>query len=271
MTSRRRAPVLALALLAASCGPRLIRLPSGSGVPEPLPEARAAVQQATARCRSITTLTAEIAVTGSSAGQRVRARLLAGVAAPASARIEATAPFGQPWFVFVASGDDATLLLPRDHRVLEHGRPEAVLDAVAGIPLTAADLEQTVTGCAIDEGNVRTATRFGDVWLRVSTDDGRSAFLDRDGPGAPWRIAVASTAAWRVDYTQRQSGLPSELRLVSVNRTATGERFDVRLALSQVETNTPLDRAAFRVEIPSDAVPITLDELRHARPGLREN
>ena len=91
---------------------------------------------------------AEIAVSGSAGGRRVRGRLLAGVAAPASARLEAMAPFGPPLFIFVANNDDATLLLPRDDRVLEHGRPDAVLEAVAGVPLDAADLHATLTGCA---------------------------------------------------------------------------------------------------------------------------
>ena len=54
------------------------------------------------------------------------------------------APFGPPIFIFVATSDDATLLLPRDDRVLEHGRSDAVLDAVAGVPLSAADLRVDV-------------------------------------------------------------------------------------------------------------------------------
>jgi hypothetical protein len=51
----------------------------------------------------------------------------------------------------------------------------------------------------------------------------------------------------------------------------TGARFDLQLALTQVETDVPLDTSAFRLEIPSGAVPITLDELRHARPGVRQD
>ena len=47
--------------------------------------------------------------------------------------------------------------------------------------------------------------------------------------------------------------------------------FDVTLALSQVETNVPLGDDVFKVDVPRSAKPITLDELRHARPGVREN
>jgi alpha-ketoglutarate-dependent taurine dioxygenase len=43
------------------------------------------------------------------------------------------------------------------------------------------------------------------------------------------------------------------------------------LTLSQVELNTPLGPDVFRVQIPRDADPITIDELRRARPGLRKS
>jgi len=249
-----------------------MKLPSGPGTPASTAEAEAALEQATAGCRAVKTLTAEIAASGTAGGQHVRARLVAGVAAPASARLEAVAPFGAPFFVFVATGGDATLLLPRDDRVLEHGRPDAVLEAVAGIPLTSADLAQTLTGCAAEPGPLDAAVGFGGGWLRLATAGGREAFLTREGAASPWRLVSVATRSWRVDYPDRGDGIPAAIRLVSVGREASaGSAFDVRLTLSQVETNTPLDPAAFRVDVPADAVPITLDELRHARPGVREN
>ena len=123
-----------------------MKLPAGAGVPAA--DAADALAQATAACRGTRTLTAEIAISGSAGGRRVRGRFSAGVAAPASVRLEAVAPFGSPAFIFVATSEDATLLLPRDDRMLEHGRPDAVLDALAGVPLDAADLYATLTGCA---------------------------------------------------------------------------------------------------------------------------
>jgi len=97
-------------------------------------------------------------------------------------------------------------------------------------------------------------------------------FLRRSASAASWVLSVVSTDAWRVDYPDRGAGVPAILRLASVGGNGNaGERFNLQLALSQVETNTPLDAAAFRVDVPRDAVPITLDELRHARPGLRQD
>ena len=84
-----------------------------------------ALAQATDACRAIRTLTAEVAVSGSAGGHRLRGRLSVGVAAPASVRLEAVAPFGAPLFFFVATDNDATLLLSQDDRVLEHGQPAA--------------------------------------------------------------------------------------------------------------------------------------------------
>jgi hypothetical protein len=134
-------------LLTASCGAPLMKLPAGPGAPAP--DAVEAFTEATAACRGVRTLTAEIAASGKVDGQRFRVRLSTGVAAPGSARVEAVAPFGPPIFILVADNDDATtLLLPRDDRVLRQGRSAEVLDAVAGVPISAADLRLVLTGCA---------------------------------------------------------------------------------------------------------------------------
>lgn len=96
-----RCCVAAAWLLASACGASpLMTLPSGPATPAT--DAREAIAQATLACQRVASLTAEIAVSGSVSGQRVRGRMIAGVARPASARIEAVAPFGAPVFIFVA-------------------------------------------------------------------------------------------------------------------------------------------------------------------------
>ena len=249
-----------LALLAAACGARLMKLPSGPGAPAP--DAREALAEATAACRAVSTMTAEIAVTGSAGGHRVRGRLLAGVAPPASARLEAVAPFGQPFFIFVSRNNDATLLLPREDRILEHGRPAAVLDAVAGIPIDASDLRETLTGCAFAP-DVAGARQLGDVW-RIIPDGPGYVYLRRD---SRWQLVAMvrrdpEGRDWRVEYSDFSAGLPRTIRLTSL----VGDRFDLTLRLSQVETNVPLDADVFRVQIPRTSQPITIDELRRSGP-----
>jgi len=273
-----RAEVLALlsALAAASCGTPLMKLPSGPGAPVPPQEAAAALAQATASCAALRTLTAEIAVSGSAGGHRLRGRLSAGVAAPASARLEAVAPFGAPLFIFVATGDDATLLLPRDSRVLRHGRPDAVLDAVAGVPLGAADLEATLTGCPAP-GDVQglRARQFGEAWQQVTSASAGELYLHRSAPGAPWVLTASvrradQGRAWRTEYRDHQNGVPRTIRVTSLESgesgAGAGRAFDLQLVLSQVETNVPLEPAAFTIQIPGDAAPISLDELRRSGP-----
>jgi len=49
---------------------------------------------------------------------------------------------------------------------------------------------------------------------------------------------------------------------------AAATRFNSSLTLSQVALNEPLGPEVFRVEIPPSADGSTLDELRHARPGV---
>ena len=246
-----------------------MKLPAGPGAPAA--DAADALEQATAVCSGIRTLTAEVAAGGNVGGQRFRARLSVGVAAPASARLEAVAPFGPPIFILVATDDDATLLLPREERVLQHGRPAEVLDAVAGVPLSASDLHAVLTGCApaVQQPEGR---ELGADWRVVTDSAGDALYLHRAGGAQPWQLVAVIRRAWRVDYRDHLNGLPRTMRITSVagGRDA-GAAFDLQLALSQVDTNVPLGADVFRVEIPRTAQPITLDELRHARPGVREN
>ena len=270
---RVAAPLIVAASLAAACSPRLPTLPSGPAVSVSDTEAAAAVAQATGDCSTIRTLTAEIGVRGSANGRGLRGQLLAGVAAPSSVRLEAAAPFGQPLFIFVATGADATLLLPRDDRVLEHGRPADVLEAVAGVPLDAADLATTLTGCASSSAIPSpsgSAKKYGESWLVVGAGDSSLLYLRREG-SQPWQLIAAVRATetgrrWRADYADR-NGVPRSIRVTSVDGTdRAGPAFDLRLGLSQIEINAPLDPAAFTVRIPPTALPITIEELRESGP-----
>lgn len=253
-------------LFSTACAPALVKLPAGPGTPAP--DAADALSQAMAVCRSVHTLTAEAGVSGNVNGERVRGRMTIGAAAPASARIEAVAPFGAPIFIFTAVDNDATLLLTRENRVLEHGPSDRVLEAIAGVPMDAAALRLALAGCASANADPSRARQLGPDW-RVIPDGAADVYLHREG--GQWRpIATKHHGAieWRADYRAFQpSGLPRSIRFVSADRG----RFDLQLDLSQVDTNTTLGPEVFRVQIPASAQRITLDELQHARPGIREN
>jgi hypothetical protein len=262
MTGRAAALAAALSVVCASCGAPLLALPPGPGVPAS--DGREALDEATAACRRVSTLTLEISVAGSIAGTRARGRLIAGLARPASARLEAAAPFGQPVFIFAANGDDASLLLPRDNRVLEHGRPDMVLEAAAGVPLDAPALFAVVTGCAPGSGGAG-ARSLGEEWRMVAAGPDE-VYLNRAKAG-PWRLVTtlhrSADAGWRAEYRNFQDGLPRAIRLISARAGA----FDLQLGLSQVDLNVPLGADVFRIPIPASASPIGLDELKAS--GLR--
>ena len=154
--------------------------PAGPGAPRP--DAALALADATRACLAVSTITAEIAGSGSVGGQRFRARLIAGLAPPASARLEAAAPFGAPIFILVASGTDATLLLPHDDKVLEHGKPAEVLEALAGLPVDAAELRRALVGCPAAP-DAASARQVADDW-RVLTDGSRSGLPATRGQAA---------------------------------------------------------------------------------------
>lgn len=259
-----RAVAFAAALCSASCGAPLLKLPAGPGMPAS--DAAALLDRATAACRRITTISAEISVSGSVGGRRVRGRLLAGLAAPDFLYIEAPAPFGAPLFIIGASGGDATLLLPRDRRVLEHGRPGDVLEAIAGVPMDPADLRATLTGCAAAAAGDEEARAFGTDWRLIAGD--RLRYLRRDRLTDRWRLVTVTATGprgWRADYGNFVDEHPRNLRLMSNEPRG----FDLRLDLSQVDLNVALDASTFRVAVPGGARPISIEELRANGPLSR--
>jgi hypothetical protein len=102
-------------------------------------------------------------------------------------------------------------------------------------------------------------------------DGPHELYLHRESPGG-WRVVSTvhhATAAgagrsedWRAEYRDFQNGLPRSVRFVSSDP----KRFDLRLALSQVDLNVTLGDEVFRVQVPRDADPITLEELKRQGP-----
>jgi hypothetical protein len=256
--------VLLLAICSTSCAPKLTKLPTGPGTLAT--DIAAAHLQAFSSCMRVQSLSAEIAVSGSVNGQRIRARLIGGFT-NTSVRFEAVAPFGAPLFTFVATGRDGTLFLPRDRRVVEHGQPAEVMAAVAGVPLGATDMLRTLIGCGIPD-RLDSPLAIGDNWRTAAGPGGSKIYLHRDKPSAPWRLVTvlqpgdALRWSWRADYDDFHDGLPYTVRLVSADQ----RRFNLELKLSQLEPNVQLKPEVFRVDVPSDAERISVEELK--RSGL---
>ena len=258
---RLRLAVLALSLVASGCAARRFTPPDPASA---LGEAPAAAREQWAavveRCKAQQSLTAEGALSGHVGGSRVRGRVQMGLARAGGVRIEGVAPFGAPVFILAGTDRAATLVLPRESRTYD-GAPVEILEALAGIRLTAVDLLAVVNGClgaeaapsrvaAYRDGLVGVEAGGVEVWMRTV--------------GAVPQVAALRRGDLLVEYPQQLSGFPLGVRF---RRTpADGAPVDLGLQLSQVERNGPLADAAFRLEPPAGAQPITLDELR--RTGL---
>jgi hypothetical protein len=248
----------ALAAVTVSCAPRLASLPAGGGAA--FPDFAAAYDRATTRCRDIRTLRGVVAVSGRAAGRRFpRASLDVGFEAPSNIRLELPAP-GQPLFIYVASGDRATLLLPRDRRVLRDAPPAATLDALAGIPLAPDQLRSIVAGCGFGAGQAGAGRAFERGWASVDVGDAVTYLQQIDGR---WQVIAATRGAIEVRYADYAGGVPSTVRIRTPGAAAAT---DLTMRLTQVDTNETLSPDVFRIDVPSDASPMTLDELRQAGP-----
>ena len=268
--ARLSPPGLALVVVAvtAGCAGRAVILPSGPSTP--VPQFAQLFDAATARCRPVDTLTAEIALSGRAGRTKLRGRVIAGMARPGSIRLEGVAPFGAPVFILVARGPETILLLPRDRHVLT-GVPAAdILQALVGLALTPDEMRAILSGCLTPEPEPIAGRRYGNGWIAIDVAGGATAFF-RETP-AGLTLAAGTVGALTIEYPTFAAGFPERVRIRSGGVAAASEAVasDLTLRLSQVETSVALGPEVFSVDVPEDALPLTLAELREQGPlGLR--
>jgi hypothetical protein len=232
--------------------------PAGTAVPDPT--AAAAFDAATTSCRGFRSIEGELALSGRAGGERVRGRVLTGLEAGGAVRLEAPAPFGAPFFILAGRDEQATLILPRERRVLKDTAVSAVLERLTGLSLGADDLRLIVSGCLVERAAPTDGRRFPGGWQVVTIGPERIAYL-RNVNGRPVLVA-ADYGPWHVDYSQHANGFPRVVRV----RRAGDTGIDITARVEQLEVNTQIDPRAWSVEVPSDADPMTLDELRSIAP-----
>jgi hypothetical protein len=254
---------VALCFLTTSCAPRLVTLPSGSG--SAYPDYARTFEQATERCRAVRTMAAVLSISGRAGTHRLRAKLDAGFAVPARVRLEFPAP-GRPIFTYVAVGEEATLVLPREGRVLRNAPPAATLEALAGVAIGPEDLRMIVAGCGFATGAATAGRTFEGAWVAVDFGNATGWFQQVDGA---WQMTAAVRGSVEVRYADFQAGLPATIRLRATPERMPGEAAsltDLTIRLSQVDINEPLGDEVFRVDVAADATPMTLEQLREAGP-----
>jgi hypothetical protein len=235
-------------------------LPAGPGTPRTdyLP----IFERATAGCRDVRTLTAELALSGTSGRQKIRGHVLAGLG-PGALRLEGVAPFGAPAFILVAENGRGALLLPRDRRALQSAPPADILQALVGVSLSPDDLLAVLTGCVKAMAKATGARGYGADWLAVDFTGGGTAYLNRTN--TDWRLAAGVLDGLEIEYGNRTAALPESLRIHSIGASQT-PAVDVNVRLQSFTINPPLGREAFSVVIPSGTQPLTLEELRQSGP-----
>jgi hypothetical protein len=249
---------------AAACGRRSrVVLPSGAGAP--WPEFQSAYAEATAACAGIQRLSASITLSGRAGGTKLSARIDSGFAAPAQLRLEGYPRVnfgGKPFFILVSDDTETTLVMPREARVLRGAAPAAIVEALAGVALGPADLRTIVAGCGLPAAAVASGRSFGNDWAAVDAG-GSSVFLQRTA--GRWRVAGARRGAVNVTYADFADGRPGTVE-IHTPALSGASAADLVLRLSDVAIDPAFDSRVFKVEVPRDAVPLTLEELRRAGP-----
>jgi hypothetical protein len=248
---------VAWAAALSACAARIPARPAGPATPDPT--AVDAFNQATKQCAGLQRLTAELRLSGRAGEERLRGTLHAGLAAPASLRVEAIAPFGQPFFILAGSDNRATLLLPREGQVLRDAPVAAVLERLTGLALTATDLRLILTGCLSVPANPENGRAFAKGWRAVTLASGVVAYLK--AVNGVTVVAAADHGQWHVDYSDHLNGWPRRVRIRSAS-----DDVDLTAALGEFAVNTEIDSRAFEVAVPAGATTITLDHLKSVMP-----
>ena len=233
------------------------------GAGSPFADYATTYDAATERCRSVRTMAAVLSISGKAGNHRLRAKLDAGFASPARVRLEFPAP-GRPIFTYVAVGEQATLVLPREGRVLRDAPPAATLEALAGVAIwsrgTADDRRRLwLRGWSYHRGRA-----FDRAWVAVDAGNVTSWLQQTDGA---WQMVAAVRGAVEVRYADFQAGLPATIRLRASPERRAGEAAsvtDLTIRLSQVDINEPLGADVFLVDVPAGREP---DDARAAARG----
>jgi hypothetical protein len=240
-----------------------VTLPSGSG--SPFPAFAAAYAESAAECRSVKTMSASLSLSGRAGSTKLSARIDAGFAESGRLRLEGFPKVsfsGKPFFVLVSRGEEATLVLNRDARVLRGTAPSAIIEALTGIALDPDQLRAAVSGCGLGATDPMAGRTYENGWASVDAGDATVFLRQIEGR---WRVAAVRKGQLTIQYSDFASGRPSTVHLHTSPVPGTVPA-DLTLRLSQVEINAPLADAVFAADVPRDATPITLEELRRAGP-----
>jgi outer membrane lipoprotein-sorting protein len=254
-----RVAIALVTMIVAGCAARAPLRPSG--VAQPDPTAADAVIQATKSCAGLKTMTGALHLSGRAGTEKIRGTLHTGLEAPASVRFEAIAPFGQPFFILAGRDDRASLLLPRENRILTDASVPALLERLTGLSLSASDLRLILTGCLTEQAEPSDGRSWPNGWRAVTLGAGVTAYLKTVNTALA--VVAADRGPWRIEYGAHQNGWP---RMVRIRSAQTGAPIDISASIEDLEVNTAIDAKAFTITAPPGAAPMTIEELRSVQP-----
>jgi hypothetical protein len=192
--------------------------------------------------------------------RKVRGTLIAALTSVNEIYLSLSEPIGPPGFVLSGPGDRATLVIPRDKRVLVAPAAD-IVEALTGLRLEPRELMAVLTGCVVSGGQPTSGGQAGD--LRDVPIGSSRIWLQRAPDG--WRSHAGTRPGLAVVYRAFAGRWPSDLGLASASDAPTAFEFQVRA--EQVVIDSPQVAAAtFLPNPPAGATPITLDELRRLGP-----
>jgi hypothetical protein len=248
-----------LGFVLAGCGAKRITLPSDPGTP--LQDFAQLHAQVSSACAGVRTLTAELGLSGRARDQPLRGRVIAGFARPSSMLLTGVAPFGPAVFILAARGNAATLVLPRESRIVRNASPDAILGALTGVALAPADLQAILTGCVMPAPKPTLGRLHANGLASIDLAGNATIYLRR--VANRWQLRAARRDGWQIEYPEFQGLFPQSVRLQS---TSPDVRVDLTATINELETNIDLDADVFSVKERGDERPMSIDELRESGP-----
>ena len=193
---------------------------------------------------------------------------------PSRVRLELPAP-GKPFFTLRCRRQDRDARpAARRARAAGSAAGRYARSARRRVPSVPTTLRTIVAGCGLTAGDGDTRARLRSVAGSALYSDRATTWLQQ--VAGQWQLAAGHVRARRVRRAPRGSlhrfcrrqaddDPPAHAGRLHARRRAAANT-DLTIRLSQVEVNEPIDPAAFAVDVPADATPITLEELRQAGP-----
>jgi len=232
--------VSVVCFLAAAC-------PKVQTIAGPPPEAKALYAQAQAAHRAPETLTCDAKAVVDAPENAGRYALHVAVKRPASVRIEALTPLGDPAAVLVADQGQFALLDLRNSVFYRGPATPQNLSRLIPAPLTADELVALITGSFPEDGEPLTAKRDDDGYLLGLADE--LVWL-----GADLRVRRVERRGWAVTLDDHDEGVP---RSIHLEAPAANTKVDLRLR--NVATGKAPPAEAFRLTPPAG---IRIEEVR---------